>query len=181
VTISALRRLLTPSNLRQCWQSFWREAAKQRSSGVDWITPADFHVHAERNLARLFQDLQSGYKFALLRAHPVPKKDGKGFRIICVPTVQDRIVQRLLARHLLEMSDKLGIINEASFGFLPSSDGRPRGVIAARNRAIELRGIHRWAYKSDISSFFDRIPRDELVRQTIAALRTPSLKDLAGC
>src|SRR6185437_4281157 len=178
MTASALQRLITPTNLRSTWEAFWPHARKQHSCGVDGVTPAEFHERATRNLAKLHDELRIGYRFSLLRAHPIPKKDGKTFRIICVPTVRDRIVQRLLAKHLTDVSEKLGIINKASFGFIRNSEGCRRGVVPARDYAIQLRNLHRWAYKSDISSFFDRIPRDELVGQTISALRTRSLKCL---
>jgi retron-type reverse transcriptase len=38
--------------------------------------------------------------------------------------------------------------------------------------------MHPWAYKSDISAFFDRIPRDELFDAVKRSVRTPSLNDL---
>lgn len=179
MTASALKHLTTLANLRATWADFWRASSRQRSSGVDGITPANFHRHLERNLARLHHELRDGYTFSPLRGHPVPKNDGRTYRIICVPTVTDRIVQRLIARHLSERAHKFGIINEASFGFMPSeTSGTRRGVRAARDRAKELRSRHKWAYKSDISSFFDRIPRPELVHRTVSALRTPSLEPL---
>ncbi|HEV2549658.1 MAG TPA: reverse transcriptase domain-containing protein [Stellaceae bacterium] len=182
---STLRRLVTLENLRWTWDDFYRQAAAQTSSGVDDVTPAEFQRHAERQLAKLREELNQGYKFSPLRAHRIPKKDGETFRIICVPTVRDRIVQRLLARHLTQQADVLGIINEASFGFMRSSEGLRRGVAPARDRAIALRNSHRWAYKSDITSFFDRILREDLVKQTIRTLRAPSLRkllfDAASC
>jgi hypothetical protein len=173
MTISTLRRLINPSNVRATWAAFWREAHGQHATGIDGVTPAEFHRNEERNIARLILELKRGYKFSLLRAYPILKKDGVNFRILCVPTVQDRIVQRLLAQHLSMSAAKLGILNEASFGFIRSTDGQKRGVGAARIRAVELRRRHRWAYKSDISAFFDRIPREELLKQTIAALGNP--------
>lgn len=178
MTASIYRRLTTLSNLRSTWETFWALARRQRVAGVDGVTPAIFHRNAERNLELIYRDLRSGYMFSGLRGHPIPKKDGKSYRMICVPNVRDRIVQRLLAKHLIEKADTLGIINEVSFGFIPTIDGRKRGVQAARDRTLELRGAHRWAYKSDISSFFDRIPRATLVNQTIATLRTRSLRSI---
>lgn len=184
MTASALDKLITLANLRLTWKAFWRASSKQRSSGVDGVTPATFNVNLERNLVRLQQQLRAGYDFSPLRGHPVPKKDGS-LRIICVPTVQDRIVQRLLAGFLTEKADRLGIINDVSFGFIPSGDGRKRGVQAARDRAIALRCESGWAYKSDISSFFDRIPRQELIDRTVGLLKASSLRPLlmgaAGC
>jgi retron-type reverse transcriptase len=184
MTVSAFRRLVTEESLRSTWQKFWRDAAKQTSAGVDGVTPSAFQVDLQANLKRLKRDLENGYRFSSLRGNPIPKPDGS-FRIICVPTVRDRLVQRLIASHLVAQQDRLGIANAVSFGFVKSSDLHKRGVTAARDRAIELRRQHNWAYKSDISAFFDRIPRDVLLAQTLAALRSPSfraiLSGVIGC
>lgn len=73
--------------------------------------------------------------------------------------------------------NELGIINEVSFGFIKSEQGgERRGLAAARDRAAQLRSQHSWAYKSDISSFFDCIPREEVIQQTIRTLRKPSFR-----
>lgn len=178
MTASSLQRLASVPKLRATWKVFWRASGTQRTSGVDGITPRQFNRNVDRHLERIRRELLAGYRFSLLRGHPVLKKNGKSWRIICIPTVQDRIVQRLVAGHLTEKADRLGIINEVSYGFIPTSTGKRRGHIAARDTAVAVRCNHKWAYKSDISSFFDRIPRDELVKQTVSALRTPSLKPL---
>jgi len=184
MTTSAFKRLIAQKNLRSIWAAFWKASKKQRSFGVDGVTPAVFEQNWAANLARLQTELERGYKFSNLRGHPIPKPDGR-FRIICIPTVSDRIVQRLLADHLVDRATQLGIANSVSFGFIRSSSDEKKGVAAARNRAVELRQSHNWAYKSDISAFFDRIPRDSLLNQTVAALRSPSfspiLSGVIGC
>jgi len=184
MTVSAFRRLVTDEALNRVWQGFWKKAAKQTSAGIDGVTPSAFQVDLQTNLRRLRRDLEGGYRFSDLRGNAIAKPDGS-FRIICVPTVRDRLVQRLIASHLNSHQDRLGIVNSVSFGFVRPTAGQKRGVAAARDRAIQLRGKHNWAYKSDISAFFDRIPRDVLLTQTLAALRSPSfgpiLSGVIGC
>jgi len=176
MTVSAFRELITPASVREAWGNFWRDSRKQKSAGIDGITPADYLRDLERNLYILCRLLREGYRFSLLKGHPIPKPGGKT-RIICVPTVQDRIVQRLLAEYLMRHCKELGIINDVSFGFIKSEQaGERRGLSAARDRAAQLRSQHPWAYKSDISSFFDRIPREEVVQQTIRTLNKPSFR-----
>lgn len=178
MSTSTLSKIITQENIRKTWRSFWKESSSQRSCGVDGLTPKGFKANEERNLARLRRQLVAGYVFSSLRGHPVPKKDGVTHRIICVPTVDDRVIQRMLAEYLTRQADRLGIINEVSYGFIPSINGRKRGVQAARDQAIALRVQHGWAYKSDISSFFDRIPRSDLISKTIGVLRVRSLRPL---
>ena len=178
MTRSSLENLATTSNLRTVWYEFWRNARRQESSGVDNETPGNFNQYLERNLYALRKQIIAGYKFSPLVAHAIPKPDGKRDRIVCVPTVRDRIVQRAVGKHLSDRAKRLGIENDASFGFIRSSSKSPRGVAAARDRAVSLRREHGWAYKSDITSFFDRIPRHDLFELIKRTLRTPSLEKL---
>lgn len=84
----------------------------------------------------------------------------------------------MLVNYFLALPQAEKLRNPASFGFLKSTDGNPKGVIAARNRAVSLRNVSGWAYKSDISSFFDRIQRKSLVEQAIKFFNKPSLRSL---
>jgi RNA-directed DNA polymerase len=179
MTASKLKRLVTKEQLRKTWSDFWPNAKNQTSSGVDDITPRQFSKNLEVHLNRIYEELRSGkYKFSALYGHPVPKKDAKKKRIICIPTVSDRLVQRLIGAHLSKIAERKGLVNEASFGFIASSKDQQRGVGAARDRAIKLRNKHPWAYKSDIEAFFDRIPRQEIINQTVSVLRAPSFRKL---
>jgi hypothetical protein len=88
-----------------------------------------------------------------------PKK-GHGHRIICVPTVEDRLIQFSI---LFEIREKLkfrGLLNEISYGL---TNNTQRTVQDARARASELRSAGAFVYKTDIQKFFDRIPRTHLI------------------
>jgi len=102
---------------------------------------------------------QGGYQFSMLRAVPIPKDHGK-YRIICIPTVRDRIVQRAVNAYLAK-DDRCKLANEVSYGFIPN-----RSVEKAVKRAAELRRDNKWVYKTDITTFFDSIDRD-LLRSSI--------------
>lgn len=101
----------------------------------------------------------------------MPKANGK-LRLICVPTVVDRIVQRALLDFLSIKYDHL-LANSINYGFI-----RGRTVEAAARRAISLREKHPWIYKTDITSFFDRISRPELVSRMGHVIRERSLHPL---
>jgi RNA-directed DNA polymerase len=85
---------------------------------------------------------QGGYQFSMLRAVPIPKEHGR-YRIICIPTVRDRIVQRAVNAYLAK-GDRCRLANEVSYGFIPN-----RSVEKAVKRAAELRREKKWAYKTD--------------------------------
>lgn len=175
---NVLDRLATFPKLRDVWGRFWRHASKKQSSGIDGITAAGFNANQARNLQSLQSQLRHEYRFDRLVAHPVPKPDGKKDRIICVPTIRDRLVQRLIGEYLSDHGKRYGIENDASYGFIRTTSEKRRGVGAARDRAIKLRCAHPWAYKSDITAFFDRIPREDLLEIVKRTIRTPSLYPL---
>ena len=156
---TALQIISATANLQAAWlKLFERSTARsRRSSGVDDETLIDFDASPLARCRLLSQQLRnkSGYQFSALQAHLVPKKDGRD-RVICVPTVRDRVVQRAIV-DFLSKGDRCGLANAVSFGFIPG-----RSVEKAVERARALRREFPWAYKTDISSFFDSIPRSVL-------------------
>jgi RNA-directed DNA polymerase len=104
-----------------------------------------------------------------LRAAFIPKLNSDKERMICIPTILDRVVQRTIASYLTE-NKKLPIYNSSSFGFL-----RDLGTKAAIDAAVEHRRSHDWCLKTDIESFFDRIPRQYLKTRVLKALGKHSL------
>ena len=93
-------------------------------------------------------------------------------RVICIPTVRDRLVQRAIVAYITSRS-KFPINNNSSFGFI-----KGLGPHSAIKRALELRAKYDWCLKTDIQSFFDRIPRRPLKDQVAKALRGNSLQPL---
>ena len=144
---SAYSQIFSSSRLKQAWTEMWKSSSRYSAPGVDGLTPAEFDKNSDGYLESLGQKLRGDYVFSSLRPFAVPKSNGKE-RLICVPTVADRLVQRVIVAHLMSRPGATRLLNEVSFGFL-----KTRGVVAARDRAIELRLSHGWAYKSDISSF----------------------------
>lgn len=159
---TALDRLIAVSNLTEVCKEYWPRA-KDSSPGIDGITPKQFFENLPKQIALIRSEVRDGYSYSNLRGVSVPKKDPTKFRIICVPTLQDRVLQRALLRVLESKALQLGIANDVSFGFVKDRDGAKRGTSAARVAAIKHRKLKPWVFKTDISSFFDRIPRNELI------------------
>jgi retron-type reverse transcriptase len=150
------RRIASSAQLREVWRQSRDAHGRGSAPGCDGVTPRRFKENIQRNIDEIHHELMGGnYHFGLLRAFPIPKANGK-IRMICAPTVRDRLVQRLLCEHLLA-GDKLGVSNTVSFGFV-----RDGGVPKAVKEAKKIRQHQPWILKSDISAFFDRIDRNRL-------------------
>jgi retron-type reverse transcriptase len=101
---TSLAHLLTPGFLIETWRQMNRRGA----SGVDGETTTEF----ERELETRVQDICARLKAGTYRAPPVrrvetPKGPGKvGTRPLGIPTVEDRLVQRLSRAFSMQCSKR---------------------------------------------------------------------------
>lgn len=172
---SALAEVSSVDSLHRAWRSLYERSSvrSRKSCGVDDQSLVDFDKSPTvgcREISRQMRG-QGGYQFAALRSVSLPKGDDK-YRIICVPTVRDRIVQRAIV-NFLAAGDRCRLANAVSFGFIPG-----RSVEIAAKTAQALRGVKRWVYKTDITAFFDSISRDVLRERIINHVRDRSLHSL---
>ncbi len=130
-------------------------------------------LELDTNLTLLTKSLRAGsYGPSRLRAVFIPKPNSTKERLICIPIIRDRIVQRAIANYLIQ-NEKLPIENEFSYGFI-----KGRGTKQAILRAIELRSKYAWCLKTDIEAFFDRIPRADVKSRVAKALPNSSVTPL---
>lgn len=170
------------ANLLKTWNASPDSKRKVGTAGIDQTTPAQFKNNLQRNLNDLSNALKNNqYKFSDLRPFFIEKGNGKE-RVIAAPTVKDRIVQRLILRQLTydaknkKTRDRLGIIVEnISFGI---GKGMDTGVHGAIKQAVKYRNKHSWVLKTDISAFFDNIPRETLKKLIRSRLKSSSLTPL---
>lgn len=160
---SSFQKALSTEALLKAWKHLYSKTAKRSKDtvGIDGISINDYEIHHKANIARLARELQNNeFRFKSLNPHFIIKPNSDKFRLICVPTVEDRIVQRALVNFLsFKYLKKLD--NSISYGFVPG-----RSVPEAAQRACDLRKKNHWVLKTDITSFFDMIPR-ELLQSTI--------------
>lgn len=165
-------RIITPAVLLQAWQESRDSSAKPGAKGIDGLTGRQFNENRELQFSRIIEDIKRGsYSFSDLRPFFIPKKSGK-LRVICVPTVKDRLVQRVMIEALTR-KDRFHLLNPVSFGFI-----RGKGVRAAIDEAIDRRAKREWVLKTDIQSFFDTINRPQLKELVARRLRGHSLVPL---
>lgn len=156
---SALQELAHPDNLDFQLKQFYREtkAAKRHVSGVDRVSLDQLGSSNPGFTAALSAELLSkpdangtiiSYKHQPLKIFPIEKGNGE-YRIICIPTVKDRLVQKSILR--LFETKKIQIGSPISFGDRPG-----RGVHKAIRYALSSREKNPWVYKTDITKFFCR-------------------------
>lgn len=168
-------RIVTTKRLHSVWKDCRDATDKGGAPGIDHVSPQRFRENLDTNINKIREQILRGeYKFANLKPHPILKDSGK-HRIICIPAVRDRLVQRLILQHLTRPKDLLGVINETSYGV---ARGKEQGTHAAVDKTVKLRKEKPWILKTDISAFFDNIPRQHLIGLVRTRLKRHSLVPL---
>ena len=130
-----------------------------RSAGVDGITVDLFKGIAREQIRQLYQQMrQERYEASPAKGFYLPKKSG-GHRLIGIPTVRDRIVQRYLLQSIYPKLE--GAFSEAAFAYRPGLS-----IYAAVDRVMErYRHQPAWVIKADIQQFFDNLSWPLLLHQ----------------
>ncbi|MCE2578466.1 hypothetical protein LDL36_08125 [Komagataeibacter sp. FNDCR1] len=166
------------SRLEFAWKQIWRKKGAKTTLGVDGVSATTFKNERMNRLREIQSNIRDGYKFSLLRGVAIPKTDPTKLRLICIPTLSDRIVQRALVNKIEEQAEKLELINPVSYGFIRNTKNQNRGVRGAQKAACALREKKPWVFKADIAKFFDRINRKELAEKFSRQFKLRSLTPL---
>lgn len=98
---SAEKSFVIPKQL--VWEAYRRVVANKGAAGVDGQSLEDFDKDLENNLYRIWNRMSSGSYFPPpVKAVEIAKPHGGGVRVLGVPTVADRIAQRVVAIYLEE-------------------------------------------------------------------------------
>jgi RNA-directed DNA polymerase len=166
-------KILSKDNLVDAWNSSRDATSKPGAAGIDNETAKRFASNSDANIEEIKKRLHNGtYGFSRLRPFFALKHGSTKERVICIPTVRDRIVQRAIVNYFA-VSKSLPVYNASSFGFI-----KGQGTAKAIERAVELRSVFEWCVKADIESFFDQIPRPFLKERVAAVLQNHSLVPL---
>jgi RNA-directed DNA polymerase len=170
--MNAFEKVTSSQSLHRAWIER-RSDLRKSCFGIDRVTASDF----ERKLPRQLRDIQNrvaaGFQPDGLLALLKPKPNG-GFRVICVPTFADRLVQFSMLEQLRPRLASMGLDNAVSFGLARGVD---RSVVGARKFACATRTERPWVYKTDIQKFFDNIDRS-LLQAAMKRVRQPTLQPL---
>ncbi|MDC0749701.1 group II intron reverse transcriptase/maturase [Polyangium mundeleinium] len=171
VRFTSLAHLLTPEFLLETWKQMNRRGA----GGVDGETMQEFERDLEARIDGLHARLRAGqYRPPPVRRVEIPKGDGKT-RPLGIPTVEDRLVQRAVARILSAIyeQDFLG----CSYGFRPGR--KPHQALRAL-RSHVVAGKVRHVYEADIRGYFNHINHDWLRKMVAHRIADPVILRLIG-
>lgn len=126
--------------------------------GIDGMTVEELMPHCREHWARIREELLRGtYKPQPVRRVEIPKPNGKGKRMLGIPTVLDRLIQQALLQALTPVFDPT--FSEDSYGFRPGRSAHD----AVRRAREHMAAGYRWVVDLDIEQFFDRVNHDVLM------------------
>lgn len=142
------RGALSREALQRAWEDVW---ANDQADGVLQPAIKRFAGTAPQQLDALAASLaDASYTPGFLTEVGIPKATG-GLRVLHVPTVQDRVVERAILRAVSPTIDPL--LGPGVFAYRPGL-----GVQNAVQRVVELREEgHSWAVRTDIDNCFPSI------------------------
>jgi CRISPR-associated protein Cas1 len=134
--------------LMAAWHQVCR---KSHTAGVDGITVDWFADRLEMELPRMQHHLEQETYLALPAKGFYLKKSTGGKRLLGIPTVRDRIVQRMLLEELYWPIEEAFL--DCSYAYRPG-----RGIqMAVRHLYSYYQFQPSWVVKADISQFFDNL------------------------
>ncbi len=127
------------------------------AAGVDGMTVEELPGHLQAHWSSIRGKLEAGsYQPSPVRRVEIPKPSG-GFRLLGIPTVQDRLIQQAMHQVLSEVYEPT--FSEHSYGFRRNRSAHDavkaaQGYISAGNK---------WVVDIDMAKFFDMVNHDRLV------------------
>ena len=168
--VALMERVVHRQNLLRAYD---RVVGNGGAPGVDGITVEGLGDLCRKHWPTIKAKLLGGtYIPQPVRRVEIPKPDGKGVRMLGIPTVLDRLIQQALLQVLSPIFDPT--FSDASFGFRPG-----RSTHDAVKRAREhIAAGYRWVVDMDLEKFFDRVNHDILMSRVARKVKDKSVLKL---
>lgn len=128
------------------------------AGGVDNMSVDELPEWLQRNWINLKNSiLKGGYRPAAVRKVEIPKANGRGRRLLGIPTVTDRLLQQAIAQWLTPHYDPY--FSKRSYGFRRGRNAH-QAVVEAKTYLEEGKV---WIAALDLDQFFDRVNHDKLM------------------
>lgn len=157
------------------WKALRRVEANHGSAGIDGRAVEDLRPWLKIHWSMIRSKLLDGsYQPSAVRRVAIPKPDGRGERILGIPTVLDRLIQQAVAQVLVPLFDPG--FSENSYGFRP---GRRAEQAVRKARDFQHEG-RRWVVDLDLEKFFDHVNHDILMQCLRERVQDKLLLSLIG-
>ena len=134
--------------------------------GVDGTTVDDLGKLPREHFTKVWEEMRNGaYEPQAVRRVEIPKPDGKGTRMLGIPTVMDRLIQQALLQRLQGIFEPT--FSEGSFGFRPGRNTH-QAVLRAREHVA---AGYNWVVDLDLAKFFDRVDHDILMARVARRIK----------
>jgi RNA-directed DNA polymerase len=154
-TMQLMEAVVERENMMKAYQQV---KSNRGAAGVDGMSVEQLGAYLKEEWARIKAELLAGnYQPSAVRMVEIPKPDGKGMRMLSIPTVVDRLIQQALQQILTPIFDPY--FSQSSYGFRP---GRSAHQAVQQARAYVAQG-KRWCVDIDLEKFFDRVNHDKLM------------------
>lgn len=151
-----LEKICLRANLNRAYK---RVKSNKGSAGVDGMTVDELGAWIREHKEQLIESLMDGrYQPQPVRKVEIPKP-GKvnEMRMLCIPTVIDRLVQQAIHQVLEPIFDPA--FSESSYGFRPGRKAHD----AVKQASEYVRKGHVWCVDIDLEKFFERVNHDILM------------------
>jgi RNA-directed DNA polymerase len=173
VRFTSLAHLLIPEFLEETWETINRFGA----AGVDGESIAQFESEREQRIREICARLKAGaYRAPPVRRVNIPKGPGKtGTRPLGIPTVEDRLLQKAVAR-ILEAVFEADFC-DASYGYRPGRS--PHHALRALREQIVTKKVSH-IFEADIRGYFNHVCHSWLQRMVRERIADPVILSLVG-
>ncbi|HJX73053.1 MAG TPA: reverse transcriptase domain-containing protein, partial [Candidatus Deferrimicrobiaceae bacterium] len=150
-----LEEVLRRENLMEALK---RVRSNRGAPGVDGMTVEALTPYLKEHWPRIREELLGEtYVPSPIRRVEIPKPDGKGTRLLGIPTVLDRLIQQAILQVLTPVFDPH--FSVSSYGFRPGR-GCHDAIVAAQ---AHVEAGYRFVVDMDLEKFFDRVNHDVLM------------------
>lgn len=140
------------------WEAYQKVRANKGAPGVDEVTLAEFESDLENNLYRIWNRMSSGSYFPPpVKGVSIPKPQGKGTRVLGVPTIRDRVAQTVAALALQPRTEQ--IFHPDSYGYRAG-----RSAVDAVEVCRQRCWRSNWVIDLDIQDFFGSARHDLILK-----------------
>jgi RNA-directed DNA polymerase len=150
--------------------AYRRVVRNDGAPGVDGMTVDDLGKLPRGYFTRIWKEMRNAtYKPQPVRRVEIPKPDGKGTRMLGIPTVRDRVIQQAILQRLQAIFEPT--FSDGSFGFRPGWSTH-QAVLRAREYVA---AGYEWVVNLDLEKFFDRVNHDILMARIARRIKDKAL------
>ncbi len=154
--MTLLQNTLHPDNLRRAWEDV---AENEGAPGVNDVTIPQWRRNWEERLIELANAVRTNrYKPGKLRIRRIPKRNAPDKRVLRIPIITDRVLQRAVMQQLQPVFNPR--FCDCSFGYRPGLGVKDAVPYINRLR----REGHIYVLDADIDDFFNQIDHALLLK-----------------